>query len=383
MRKESVLKRIDRRILAGGLAIATLILLTLFIAPKSNPQISGSTFSRAPDGYGAWSAYMERQGTPISRWQKPSEAFVSSRKGTKTTFLQVNTGWLPFSFSQAEREWVQRGNTLVVLGAGTPSATEASFTTIQEGGVRIDTGRREKLTDQKSPIADGNETLFYRGEPLLRDRYGTIVWETAIGKGRVIYSITPFLAANAYQDEPGNFALLEKLVKQNGNAIWVDEYLHGYKEAEVAQREDAQNWFIYLLKTPLLPVTVQAGVLLLVLIWASNRRFGQPVPLTELATENSSAYIKALAGVLHQANRSEFVVDVVGREEQLGIQRSLGLSDSQLVDTATLKAAWMQQTGRPEEELEQILPRGLHFSAQDLLAWLSRVQEIKKHLPRS
>lgn len=378
-----MLKRLDSRIVVGGLAIATLILLTLLIAPKSNPQISGSTFSRAPDGYGAWYAYMERQDTPVKRWQKPSEAFVSSRKDAKTTFLQVNTSWLPFSFSQAEREWVQRGNTLVVLGAGNPSATEASFTTIQAGGVRIDTGRRKKLTDQKPPIAGDGEALLYGGKPVLSDRYGAIVWESAIGKGRVIYSITPFLAANAYQDEPGNFALLEKLVKQNGNAVWVDEYLHGYKEAEVAKREDAQNWFIYLLNTPLLPVTVQVGVLLLVLIWASNRRFGQAIPLVEVATENSGAYIAALAGVLHQANRSEFAVDVVGREEQLGIQRALGLSDSQLVDIATLKSAWIEQTGRSGEELEQILPKGRHLSAQDLLAWLHQVQEVKKHLPQS
>jgi hypothetical protein len=367
-----VFKRIDRRVLVGGIAIVAIVLLTLFAAPASNRQVSGSTFSRAPDGYGAWNAYMERQGTPIQRWQKPSEDFIRSpqrhsQKGAKTTFLQINTGFLPFSLSEAERTWVRQGNTMVVLGAGNPPATEASFTTIQENSVRVDTARRRTLEDHETKI--------------LGDRYGAIVWEDAIGKGRVIYSITPFLAANAYQDEPGNFALLEKLVRQNGNSIWVDEYLHGYKETEVAKREDAENWVVYLLKTPLLPISVQVGILVLVLIWSSNRRFGQPIPLAHAPKDSSGAYIEALAGILHQANRSEFVVDVVGREEQLHIQRALGLGDKS-IDTATLKAAWIEQTGRSAEEIEQVLPNGQHLSEQDLLIWLSRIQEIHKYLPK-
>nr|WP_274381965.1 DUF4350 domain-containing protein [Myxacorys almedinensis] len=359
------------------------------IAPRSNRQASGSTFSRAPDGYGAWYAYMERQGTPVQRWKKPSADFTRSRNDAKTTFLQVNTPALPSRLAQTEREWVQRGNTLIVLGAGNPSATAASFTTLHEG-IRIDTGRRQQLTDsssltnQPAAIAGTDNPGFFTPEPVLSDRYGAIVWEESIGKGRVIYSITPFLAANAYQDEPGNFAFLEKLVTQNSQSVWVDEYLHGYKEPEVANREDAQDWVSYLLKTPLLPFAVQAIVLLLVLIWASNRRFGQPVPLAEVAKTNSGAYIEALAGVLYHANRSEFVTTVVGREEQRQIQRSLGLGDSftRLEDIAALKSAWVEQTGRSAEELEQILPQGQHFSKQGLLTWLNRIQEVRSHLPR-
>ena len=92
------------------------------------------------------------------------------------------------------------------------------------------------------------------------------------------------------------------------------------------------------------------------------------MPLTNPKLDNSEAYIQALAGVLHKAGRSEFVLDGVGKHEQLQIQKALGLG-STMLELDAIVAAWVQQTGRPAAELEEVLKarsRTQRISEQDL-----------------
>ncbi|GET39176.1 hypothetical protein MiSe_39400 [Microseira wollei NIES-4236] len=401
-----------------AIAITAIILLTLFAAPTTgNRTTSGSTYSRAPDGYGAWYAFMEKRGTPVKRWQKPFDQFPNSRY--PMTLLRVNSGlgrgW-PY---KQELDWIEKGNTLVVLGVGSP-VTEASFSTLQEsaaGRVKIETRRRQKLGKEE--------------EQRLSDRFGAIVWQQKLGKGQVIFATTPHLAANAYQDEAGNFEFLASLVtvaageqvsrgaeeqRSRGaeeqvsrgaeeqlaisnyqlaisnyqsaisnyqlpiqNPVWVDEYIHGYKDKEVIAKEDGKDWVTYLANTPLFPAMVQAGVILLVLVLAKNRRLGPPISVAAPRVDNSEAYIKALAGVLQKAESREFVIEVIGKQEQLQLQQALGLG-SVLLSPQTLVAAWVQQTGRPASELEQVLQRQSkkrRIGERDLLTWLEQWQKIR------
>ena len=377
-----------------AIAITAIILLTLLAAPTTgNRTRSGSTYSRAPDGYGAWYAFMEKRGTPVKRWQKPFEQFPTTRY--PMTLLRVNSslgrGWL----DKQEREWIEKGNTLVVLGVQAP-VTEASFSTLQEsaaGRVKIETTRRQKLGKGE--------------EKRLSDREGAIVWQQKLGKGKVIFATTPHIAANAYQDEAGNFEFLASLVSYGAeeqlpisnyqlpisnyqlaitnyqlaieNAVWVDEYIHGYKDKEVIAKEDGKDWVTYLANTPLFPVLVQAGVILLVVVLAKNRRLGPAISVAAPSVDNSEAYIKALAGVLQKAESREFVIEVIGKQEQLQLQQALGLG-TVLLSPQTLVAAWVQQTGHPATELEQVLrlqSKKGQLGERDLLTWLEQWQKIR------
>jgi len=358
-----VIKKLDRRLIFGLIAIAVIITLTLFIAPRSNRITSGSTFSRSPDGYGAWYAYMQRKGTPVERWRKNPNA-IDQIAGVGNTMIQVDPSGI--GIANPDAKWIDRGNTWIILGISNLAATEAGFSTqhqSDQGLIKIETSRR--VTSNKG------------AKRILGDRFGSIVWEAKQGKGRIIYAVTPFLAANAYQDQPGNFPFLAQLA--TGRKIWIDEYLHGYRDA-TAKTESTQTWGDYLIRTPLFVVLLQAIVIALVLIWAKNRRFGQAKLIENPRVNDSEAYTQALAGVLYKAGRSEFVVDVVGREEQLQIQRSLGVGGG-LVDRDALINAWVQQTERPAAELARLFPDKQRLSEQELMKWLAQVREIKQHLP--
>lgn len=368
-------QRFDRRLILGIGVVLTLLVLTLLAAPIGDSKTSGSTYSRAPDGYGAWYAYMERQGVPVRRWQRPAPALLRQQDNPPTSLLRVYSKLEGGGLSSLEKEWVERGNTLVLVGIKVP-VTEAPFTSIQDspdGAVKVETTRRQRIrvgVGRSNPAND-----------LLGDNFGSVVWEDTLGKGRVIYVSTLHLGANAYQNEPGNYPFLARLLRQGNNRLVVDEYLHGYKDGEVIQQESGRSWKQYLAATPLVVALLQAGVILAILVWAENRRLGAPQTIAPVTVDNSRAYIQALSGVLQKAGSTEFVLEMVGKEEQLQIQRQLGLGQT-LLEPETVMDAW-ERSGRSGTELRQffrVLARQKRISEQDLATWLEKLQTIHKQL---
>jgi hypothetical protein len=279
---------------------------------------------------------------------------------------------MPEGFDGVEAEWydwVGKGNSLIVLGVQQP-VTAAAFSTMQSsehGAVQINTRRRKRLQAEEAQ--------------LLGDRYGAVVWRTAVKSGSLIQATTPDLAANAYQDIPGNFAFLAELVADAKGSVWVDEYLHGYADLELEdeQATSSNSWATYLAQTPLLLILVQAIALCLLLLWGNQRR-GATVPLRQTVPNNSEAYITALANVLHQAKSTSFVLEMVAKAERLHLQKALGLG-SVLVDEETLVDAWVQQTQRSPTDLQNLLKLTKRRSPpgeQDLVNWLEKIQAIRQ-----
>jgi hypothetical protein len=325
--------------------------------PKS-PAVKNINY-KATDYQGAESQKVELQQAAPAQAKLPSSI----------TLLRINSdfnAWL----GSFDRTWVERGNDLVLVGVKQP-VTKAPFRSelvSPAGAIKIATSRRYR--------SDSTPKTAVR----LADNYGAVVWQEQIGAGQVIYVVTPYLAANAYQKQPGNFKFLAQLVTEPGHSIYVDEYLHGYKDPETLAKETSGSLTGYLAKTPLLLIAIQAAVLLLVLLWGQNRRLGPAQRLTEAAPDNSEAYIQALAGVLQKANCSDFVVTTIGKAEQIEIQRALGLGSTPLA-VETVVDAWVQQTGRPASELQALFAsKAQRFSDRDLQHWLEKLQIVRRQL---
>lgn len=364
------MKNNHRLVWLTAIALSAIILLTLITAP-STKIVSGSTYNRAPDGYGAWYAYMQDEGYNIQRWQKPFADLPTSKNSI--TLLKVNSNLEEIAVYSQEIEWIRKGNTLVVLGIKKP-VTPAQFTTKQTsqwGDIIINTGRRNQINKN-----DNNKNI-------LGDNYGSIIWQQNYGKGKLILASTPHLAANAYQDNLSNFAILEYLVrgdkKIEKQPILVDEYIHGYKDKDIKNKEGIENIFTYFLKTPLFPGFVQLSVVILLLIWTKNHRFGQPVALTKPMVDNSQAYIQALAGVLQKADATDFVLEMVGKEEQKQLQKTLGLNETPL-KPEIISQIWTEKTGKKAQEINTLLTlpnRKNRPSEKQLATWLEKWGNIR------
>ncbi|HCQ20695.1 MAG: hypothetical protein AN483_03275 [Aphanizomenon flos-aquae MDT14a] len=349
----------------GWIVLLAIILLTILAAPNTKIT-NGSTYSRAPDGYGAWYAFMQEKQISIQRWQKPFSDLPTTKN--PVTLLQVNSDFKDMETYPQQEEWVKKGNTLVILGIKRP-VTAAAFSTQHEsafGEVKIDTSRRYNRNKGEQVI--------------LEDKFGAIIWQRKFGQGKVILVTTPYLAANAYQEKDGNFKLLGDLVTKNSQKIFIDEYIHGYKDKDIQEKVGEESIFNYFAKTPLLPAFIQGIILLLVLIWAKNRRFGKPATLKTPVIDNSQAYIHALAEVLEKAVSSDFVVEMLGKEEQIQLQKVLGLSQIPVEDQVLLKI-WEEQTGSSTENLNNVLQlkaQKRRINERELINWLGKWRKLRE-----
>lgn len=382
----------SRTSVAWILAGVTLVLALILLAPGQNPDRAGSTYSRDPNGYGAWYAYMEERGTPVQRWRKSPEDW--NRYGddrpqpedAPLTLIQIYSSPLSTSSIPLPTNNV----TQVLIGIETP-ATPAPFQTqyqTQYGLVQVDTRRRLKPDDLQNLK---NSTQH------LGDEFGAIIWEEtfdaepqnskslstlkSIASAKQIFINTPYFAANAYQDYPGNYALLAQLVAERGGEIWVDEYLHGYRDlspSDTPRSDSQETWQEYLIQTPWLWVGLQGTIVLISLIVSKNQRFGPALSWREKSLENTQAYLKALAGVLHKANSLDFLKYHILKSDRSYFQQKLGLGSGP-VSSEELETAWVSFTGEPASELRDFLSADVTHDA-NLKVWLAQGVKLRQQL---
>jgi hypothetical protein len=374
-------------------AVVITILVTIVSALGGNDRLKGSTYSSEPQGYGAWYQQMVDKGVAIERWRKPATK-VFDKYPSGTTLLQVNSELEKFSLDPSDKNWIENGNTLVILGAESES-NDIEFSknlASPQGQVKIETTRRFRVTD----VSSSYFSLPTVPTSIVSDDHGAVVWQSSIGKGKLILATTPYLAANAYQDFKANYDLLTTLTNADQQRIVVNEYLHGYREPrkpndpltpDDPQQSDGEEGGLmsYFAKTPFLVAFVNICSLLGILVWQQNRRFGAVIIPQPPQVDNSSAYIQALGGILRQAQSSEFVLQNIGKAEQLKLQQLLGLGNKQLVDRQTLVDAWLVQTNLPAADLPVILqlsPSNQPFTEAELQQWLSKLQAMGDQLKR-
>lgn len=410
----------SQRMRAGiGLGGAALLLLLILVPNQQQGGIKGSTYGRAPEGYGAWSAYMAQRGTPVQRWQKPLGDFSRVASGSvarpkggmppappKTLLViapppqqpaaqLLTPEGMPTALGQELLPWVKQGHRLVVVGMpGTVTAGAfASQHPTPRGGVQIHTTRRQidlapvaaPQSAQRSAPQSAQPSTQPAPKPpptiLLADSRGAIAWKQRYGEGEIIAVIPEYLAANAYQQSPGNFAWLAELAGAGQAEIWVDEYSHGYRDPETQRREGRDSLWGYLARTPLVLVLIQIGVGVAIAVWG-QRRWGPVLQLTTPELNNSEAYIQALASVLQRSKSDRFVLEQLLRAERQALQHSLGLGSATVSD-ATLIQVWQQRTGQSAQVLEPLLrsPKGpKETDHHNLKTTLQALQSIRHHL---
>lgn len=372
-----MLKSRQSKWIFGVIAITVLVILSLVAAPNGEQNNNGSSYGHGPEGYGAWYEYMAKRELPIKRCQSP-KPFTEClpNNGQKYTYLKILTGVelnrRSSRLSQAERAWISEGNTLIILGRDQP-ATAAPFKSqlayrdqpLSSHQIEIETTRRRQL--------------YTKETDLLSDRFGSVVWSESVGKGKVIYSTTPYLAANAYQDSLDNYFFLAQLAEPDQTqGVYFDEYTHGYKDKNTVAQESKNNVLDYLAQTPWYLIFIQLVVILSIAAVTAFRRFGKPKVIKTTISDNSTAYIDALAGVLEKASSTDFVVETISKDEQQKLQAALGLGKS-LVDQDTLITACKNQKPELVTEVNQLLKISntpAKISDAQLITWIQKWQKI-------
>jgi hypothetical protein len=376
--------------------VLVLILLVFVVVVLTGVATSkeGSTYSYAPAGYQKWYAYMQKQPQSqgkIQRWRRdyselleqeaPNQDLIESQLpqlqyvslDAPQTMVRVSDAGmlvdLDAIITSELMQWVQKGNTIIQMG-WYGNATQAPFQSKLSspvGPVLVETTRRQ---DRKRISAGA----------LLQDDTGVVAWTESEGKGKIIYVTYPYLAANAHAEESNNFAFLGRLASQAGGQIWVDEWMHGFRDRKARNNaeRDIPDVQAYIFRTtPALALLIQAMVITGLLIWGKNWRFGPLQVIRPREIANSERYVQALAGVLNQARHSDFVLAQLGLRLRQQLASQLGLAadrapTARLPDDVTLAQAWTAQTGQSAQEVLKLLQKadsGRRLSDAELVNW--------------
>lgn len=357
-----------------------LLCLTLVVtaaAPKSYPR--GSSYDQSLGGYGQWYQFMESQNHPIQRWRRA----YGQMKGEGQTLLQVAD---IESFQDPNLEaselihWVKQGNTLIVLswGGAVSGAPFRSDLPTPKGLVRIETTRRAQGSGENLRV-------------LLKDKFGRVIESEPLGKGEIIRSVYPWIGAGVYANNGANFEALAELTTRRKGTLWVDEWLHGYRDLEQISStyKKPQDLWSYFAHRPIAVLAGQGLLLLLLLLWGQNQRFGSLLRISLPPRNSNEQYIQALADTLNTHGHTEYVLALLGQSLRDRLRSHLGLLgavSSTEGDTA-IATEWTKTTGRPSTELLELLKQSSsesiaqkQFRDTDLLAWVQQADIILRGL---
>jgi hypothetical protein len=362
------------------LIVGLLVLAIMFglAAPQTYP--AGSSYETALSGYSQWYAWMQQQGHPIQRWQRSYDQL----EGKGQTLIQVanQERYAEPNLQSAEiNTWVEKGNTLIVL-AWDGQVSGTSFRTdipSPQGAVRIETTRRY-------PAMQKTTAEFKDGAG------GIVIQSHSLGQGRIIEGSYPYLGSNIYAQQSGNFQLLAQLATRQKGPIWVDEWLHGHRDLDPetgpgSGSQDRQGAWSYLSRQPVAVLLVQGLLLLLLLLWGQNQRFGKLLSLSPPPRNNSEQYIQALADTLNAHGHRAYVFSLLGQSLRTRLRAQLGLvgyeTEAATVTDEVIAAAWSNVTGRPSQELLKLLEQTRsphHLSDHALLHWAQNVETTLRGL---
>jgi Domain of unknown function (DUF4350) len=371
-------RRFSRLPLWAWVFIGLLFLAVIVIgAAPSSQYPAGSSYDNSLSGYTQWYQFMETQNHPVQRWRRA----YSQLKGTEQTLIQVvdeERVKVPALNSSEIFNWVKQGNTLIELSwdgvlTGAPFSSDLPT---PKGAVRIETTRRYKVS---------NKIL---GDVLLKDDFGRVIVSETVGKGRSIKINYPLMGSGNYAGKGANFQTLADLATQRKGTIWVDELIHGYPDIESspAPRDaKSQDLWGYFAQRPIAVIAGQGMLMLALLLWGQNQRFGSLLRIAPPPRNSSEQYIQALADTLNTHGHTEYVLALLGQTLRDRLKSRLRLVGADFAGDGDgeIASEWAMVTGRPASELLKLLERSRvekRLRDSELLVWVQQADTILRGL---
>jgi Domain of unknown function (DUF4350) len=345
----------DSALLALGIVALVAVAFARDRAQPANARSIFSSYDNGPNGYRALYDVLKTAGVPVRRLRSALTTF----DGNGTLVVSENTGDPSrIAFDRADRSalqrFVMRGGRLVALTdtfdgprdlVPRVGQTKTSVVRIATASValRIQTGVR--AVDAPAAAAFGASP--HATALLLAEDGNRVAIAYPIGKGTVIASTSPASFGNAKLLQRDNLRFAYAVLAGHG-PVTFDEYAHGYND-------DVSFWQV--VPRPVkLAVALTVAIVLVGLIGA-NVPFAPPVPLDAPDERNTTAYVRAMAGLLRRARARTDAMSALIRSvrrapsspQRVAIVGELDrLNVAKPSDAALQRAAWLEFQLRKE-----------------------------------
>lgn len=153
----------------------------------------------------------------------------------------------------------------------------------------------------------------------LADKNGAVLLDYTYGHGRVILLSDPYIVTNAGIRTNDNLQLAINLLTAHEGLIAFDEYHQG--------RGLTRNAFAsYFSGTPVLAIGAQIVLLILLVIWTNARRFGRPLPLTQVDRRSSLEFVASMAELQERSRAFDLAIENIYSRTRRVLARYAGVN---------------------------------------------------------
>lgn len=211
----------------------------------------------------------------------------------------------------------------------------------------------------------------------LSDSRAALLVDYKYGAGRIIILSDPFIIANSGINRADNLRLAINVIAGANDLIAFDEYHHG--------RFATHNQIIsYFAGTPVLPMLGQLGLIILVAVWTSGRRFARPLPLPFVDRRSKLEFVASMAELQQRSRAFDLAIENIYARTRRVLARYAGLDSN--APRALIAERVAARSAINAQELEALMHEcedamaGEPLSARRALSLVSRLREVERTL---
>jgi hypothetical protein len=307
--------------------VLALLGMTLFFGKGPEQHTHGSSYDASPHGFRAAYLLLEELGYPVVRAKRLGGPDVRCMLfPTKTKEEAVTLG-----------DWVRRGGILLLADDSAELATHLGMT-LQIQKQDAVPAEEEASGLGVARLAGGGTHVRWPGHPgEVRVKAGGEPFVTVyeLGHGEVWLVNRPEFVTNSLLSHADNAVLLTRLatdaLHERPGRLAFDEYFHGMR--------DRPGVTELLLQPPALWVTLQALLLLGLVLWHYMPRFGWVHSLPPPSRRSKEEFLNALASLLERKGDRAAAFAVAADEFAHEMERELGLPAKTPVEALVREAA--------------------------------------------
>jgi hypothetical protein len=368
-----------------GVLVLLILLNAATIEPEEKKRDSEwkpnrSTYHSGPTGIRAFYDFLNESGYQVMRWREPPEHLLGSRGDQTKTFVVVGPTQLEFDDEQANTllKWVKSGGHLVLIdrvpqdellakagpwvldtqpgdwssfGADPESveamtenvkplrpviptlltrdveevmpsrlATRITVSADTEGEETTGAAENHQADDQSPDETAKMPTVTISSAPVvsLGGLEGALLADYSYGSGRIVVLGDPYIVANNGIRLRDNLQLGLNIVTAANGLIAFDEYHQGHGVT--------QNALIaYFSGTPVLVLSGQLCLLLLLILWSKGRRFARPLPLAQIDRRSKLEFVASMAELQERSRAFDLAIENIYSRTRRVLARYAGV----------------------------------------------------------
>lgn len=175
---------------------------------------------------------------------------------------------------------------------------------------------------------------------------GALLVDYPQGKGRLVVLADPYIVANNGLSRADNLQLAINIVGSNGGLIAFDEFHQGHATTHNALIQ-------YFAGTPVVAISLQLGLLALLIIWSRGRRFARALPLPHVDRRSSLEFVASMAELQQRARAYDLALEnIYGRVRRVLVRQAGVGNNSPRTEIAKRVAS---RSHVPPGELESLM----------------------------